>query len=394
MLQCAIRPEDARAIPINGWYAGTDAIQKGELFVYDSDYGTATTADGSRVNRIVRPTVTGDPYLRTVAGVAARNYSAVAQGQKIELLAPGSYAEIPVLSAPTIGETVTGIASTAGNGLQGKFGFGGFPGRGTATVLRTVAAIASTSDLSEGWISESLDANATYTASTKTVGFTNIAQYIPDGITSADKIYVYIVGGVTDATGANQVTIGRYLVASKTSADALVLVDSAGANDGVVICFVVRGNPTVPALLHGSPFPGSMAEESGLIDFVNPDSGAAAAPVPMPGGWTWVFSGFAGLAADSTAALADGAFNGQRKGFGLYGGALTTGGFKVTSAKMHAMVTDVANATLAAADVQSLIIASFELAAANSFATVIWHNGYVAGSGFWVLDKALSPTVA
>ena len=38
------------------WYEGTDALKAGEGVCYNTDYGTATEADGRRCNRVERPT--------------------------------------------------------------------------------------------------------------------------------------------------------------------------------------------------------------------------------------------------------------------------------------------------------------------------------------------------
>ncbi|MGE0289384.1 MAG: hypothetical protein AB7I42_24220 [Bradyrhizobium sp.] len=327
MLQCPIRPEDARAFPTNGWYAGTDAIQKGELFCMDLDYGTATAADPSRANRVVRPVATGAAYLRTVAGVAAQNQPANAAGQKIELLMPGSVCEIAILAAPTLGDRVTALA---GSGAPGRFGPTGLSGRGSATVLRTIAAIASLTDYGHGCFSSSVDGSATLTISgtaytvTKTAAF----AYVPATANLQGNEYVYIVAGSTAADGTVVPTVGRYKITAKTSDDAVIL-DPAGtapaASSVDIAFFCVRGNPTVLAILDGPLFP-SPKDESGLIEYLSPDSGAAIEC--MIGGTTLIFGGVT-VAADVTGTLANGTFVGQQKAIKLIA-ALTTSDYALT----------------------------------------------------------------
>lgn len=388
MLQCAIRPEDGRAIPINGWYAGTDAIQKGDLFVLDLDYGTAADADASRVNRVVRPAATGSQLLRCVAGVAARNYSANASGQKIELLAPGSVCEINVLKAPTILDRVTAIASAA-TGVAGKWGKAGYPGRGSATVLRTRAAIAADTDLSEGWFAASEDGTATYTASTKTITKTSAFANVPDDVTSSDGVYVYILAGTTVATGVNQITPGKYLVASKTSDNAIILVDSAGANDTNVIFYCVRGNPTVLALLDG-PTEGNLTDESGLVQYASVDSGGEQTPALMPGGWTYLCAPTTDLSVAGTSTIVDGSFQEQRKGFSLLStiaGTTADWTLTATSSNIIWMAEKLPVTSTDGADFLPYALASVALDAAADFVTLVWRGSK------WIITGAVAGAV-
>lgn len=302
----------AEATPVGVFFTGSTAIVRGQGLCYDRDYGTAADAEGRRGNYVEVPTTSNNMGF---AGVAVRDYPAVTGGQPIQIYVPGSICPVSNIIATTVNATrLTCLAASTG-----VFSTHGFPGRGTALALQTKAVIAATTDLSAGVFFSSLDGTATYTTATKTVTKTNAFQYVPDGITSADGIYVHILAGATSGTGADQITPGKYLVASKTSASAVVLVDSAGAADVDINFCAVRGNPTVMALLMDG-------EESGLTEWVSPDSGGAAQF--MVGGYSRIFGGIA-LAADSTATLANGTFIYDRKGISLVG-ALGSNNYVVT----------------------------------------------------------------
>lgn len=117
------------------WFAGTTAVKEGQAVCYNSDYGTAASADGSRINRVEVPSTSNNMFF---AGVSARAYSAKATGQMIEIYEPGS-----VCNVYTTVDTVinTGdITCIAGGSNAGYFGVAGLRGRGTATPMQTVTA--------------------------------------------------------------------------------------------------------------------------------------------------------------------------------------------------------------------------------------------------------------
>lgn len=318
MLLMPINVNEPAQFTRKAWYTGSDAIVKGQGLCFDMDYGTATSKDFSRGNRVEKPTTSNNLFF---AGVAAASYAAVSGGQCIDILMPGSVCEIAALVTTTVGSTR--LTAIAGSGNGGYFGEAGLPGIGTAVALQTTAVIAADTDLSDGIFFSSLDGSATYTTASKTVTKTGAFANLPNGITSADRIYVHILGGATTDTAVNQITQGRYLVASKTSDDAVVLVESAGANDCDIAFVAVRGNPTVLAKLEGAPIGGT---QSGLVEWVSPDSANTAQSL-MVGGTTIVFGGV-DIDAECGGTLADGSFPGLLKRFVLKA-AVTTSAFAV-----------------------------------------------------------------
>lgn len=117
------------------WFAGNTAISEGQGLCYNSDYGTATSADGRRANYVEVPTITNN---MNFAGVAARDYPAAAYGQFIEIYNPGSTCNV-LTNVDTVVNTGI-ITCIAGGGDAGDFYTGGFAGRGSAVPLQTVTA--------------------------------------------------------------------------------------------------------------------------------------------------------------------------------------------------------------------------------------------------------------
>lgn len=305
--------KQARTFPRRVFFTGSTAIAKGQGLCYDADYGVAADGDALRQKRVEVPSSSNN---MNFAGVAASGYTAVAGGQWIEIYEPGSICEILVDIAATVNATYLTCSAATGN--TGHFAAAGFPGRGSALALQTIAAVSSTTT-TPGLVSSSLDGSATLSADgltlTKTGAFTNAA--------AGD--YVYIVGGATTATMAAAVTPGRYTIASVTSENAVVLTSAACAAASSCAFYCVRGEPTVMALLLGGPATGG--QESGLTQWVTPLSGGTVAS--MVGGFTFIFGG-ATITTDNTETLADGSAIGQRKGYKLMG-ALTTNDHVITA---------------------------------------------------------------
>ena len=115
------------------WFEGSTALKEGQGVCYNFDYGTATAADGRRVNRVELPSTTNARYF---AGVSARYYSAKTGGQFIEVYGPGSTCNVLVGASVTLGSGI--ITCQAGGTDAGVFTYAGFEGEGSAVPLQTV----------------------------------------------------------------------------------------------------------------------------------------------------------------------------------------------------------------------------------------------------------------
>lgn len=116
-------------------FEGSTALLEGMGVCYNSDYGTASAFDGSRMNRVELPSSSNNMFF---AGVVARAYPAVAGGQFIEIYKPGSVCNILVKSDTTVNVGI--ITCVAGGTSAGYFSGSGQVGRGSAQPLQTVTA--------------------------------------------------------------------------------------------------------------------------------------------------------------------------------------------------------------------------------------------------------------
>jgi len=274
------------------WYAGTDALKTGEALCYNTDYGTATVANARRGNHAERPNLTNN---YAFAGVCESDHSAKAGGQLVRIFVPGSKGVEVALGIDTVLGTghLTFTAGASGS-HRGRFVKSGFTGRGTVVPRRTVTAL-----VEADW------AGATWSLATDGVTLT-----VTDASDFTVGDTVVFVGSEVEDGGGNA-TIGKHIV-SAVSTDAEEITLSASAMTGTAIAaicctgYAYTGNPRCQAdLLTG--------EESGGIEFLSPTN-AAAAPVPMVGGFTYICGGGT-LAGDNDAALAQGLFPGMKKGF-------------------------------------------------------------------------------
>jgi hypothetical protein len=115
------------------WYSSNAALSEGEAVCYNSDYGTATTAEASRLNRVETPSTSNAQFF---AGVAAANYSAKSAGQMIKIYTPGSVCNVLVGASTVINVSYLTFDVTAAT--VGQFRRVGLPGRGSARPLQTV----------------------------------------------------------------------------------------------------------------------------------------------------------------------------------------------------------------------------------------------------------------
>ena len=83
------------------WYIASTAISKGYGVCYDRDYGTATSVDAERDNRVSLPDNTNN---NSFAGVVVRDYAAKTGGQYIEIAEPGSVSMCYFDGSTTIGQ--------------------------------------------------------------------------------------------------------------------------------------------------------------------------------------------------------------------------------------------------------------------------------------------------
>jgi len=286
------------------WYSGTDAILEGEAVCQDVNYGTVTDVDGRRHNHVSRPNASNN---LAFAGVAARDYSAKATGQFIEINMPGSRGVNVAIGSnvATVGELLTFHTG------RGRFVTGNQPGCGSVRTRQTNATGIATSDLTTGAAWSLATDGVTLTMGSNTLGV-------------GDK--VVIVAGESKGTVAVPtygIVPGTYTIASATSATVKVLTKVASYGTQVAVLFATgyafANNPKVQAdLLAG--------DESGGIEFITAPLGGGAITF-MVGGTTKIL-GTLTMAANATVAYAAGA---TRKDI-ICLGAITTSDYVVTVA--------------------------------------------------------------
>jgi hypothetical protein len=278
------------------WYEGDDALYEGEGVCYNSDYGTATTADARRTNHVERPSSSNN---RRFAGVAARDYKARLGGQMVEINNPGSVCNI-ALGADTVVDT--GMLTCQAGGAAGRFSDAGFIGRGSAIPLQTVTGVLESDKTGGAW-SLATDGVTLTVASTT-------------GVSAGDTV-VFLAS--EDEGTSKAIIPGKYTVSSVTDATTLVLTATAvGATPGAALTcsgYIYTGNPKALALLLDG-------EESGLVEWLSPPNAGSADFAHMVGGISYVNGGVT-LAADCDIDLADGTIFGEKKGV-ILKGTLTT----------------------------------------------------------------------
>lgn len=123
------------------WFKGATALLEGQGVVYDSVDVTlpvlaATVADARRTNWVKVP----DAAANLFAGVCARNYSAKAGGQMIEIYVPGSVCYVLTYNVTTVIAANTALLLSYGtvNSITGAFKLGSATGKAGALALQTV----------------------------------------------------------------------------------------------------------------------------------------------------------------------------------------------------------------------------------------------------------------
>ncbi len=115
------------------WFEGAVALTEGQGLCYNSDLGTDTAVDPRRMNRVEIP---GAGNVDFFAGVAARDYSAKAGGQLVEVNVPGSVCIALIKAGVSCVVGATGLVCTY---TSGNFkAIGAEVGKGTAVALQTI----------------------------------------------------------------------------------------------------------------------------------------------------------------------------------------------------------------------------------------------------------------
>ena len=305
MSQNSVGPNIApRAHPRSVFFNGSGALVKGQAVAYNRDYGTATDASGRRDKEVELLSQSNN---LAFAGVCIQDYAAKAGGQQIEIYEPGSVCEVSTLFPTTVNATYLSAHLSGSNAvINGRFAEGGLAGRGRALALQTLANKTSATDTTPGVVANSTDGSASVDSTGLIVTDTGAFEFAAPG----DRLIV--VGGATTASGAAKVTVGEYTVASKTDNNTIVVSSAMAAAASIIHYYLIRGNPTVLALLEDGV-------ESGCAEFVTIwTDGSGTTPITsMVGGWTRLCAGITLGTGDAIETLANGTFIGQRKLFSL-----------------------------------------------------------------------------
>jgi hypothetical protein len=344
---------------------------------YDLDKVTTNTGEtatddwGARALRHVQ--VPDNTNNLAFAGVASQTYSAKASGQIIDIFVPGATAEIAVGGvSPAINSTV--LTCSVNSADAGRFTLAGLPGRGTARALQTMTPAAGGDLAHANWAGT---ATTSWAASSLTITSTGIGTACGFGDSTIDptEFVVVVVGGADDATGGDATTgelatTGEYAVVTAPTADTVTIATDIGDVDATL--YVIKNTyPSIRAYLYDGT-------ESGCQEVITPQD--ATAVQSMVGGTTILCGGYT-MAADSTATLADGLLQGQRKAFAALG-ALTTQDWLLT-------------VTSGLQIDGSTAIATLEFDAANDVAVLEWNGGLGnSNAGVWQEISIVGPTIA
>lgn len=297
----------ARAFKRRVYFTGSTALVKGQGVCYDRDYtgSGAGNSVGARDYMVELPSISNNLWF---AGVTAKAYAAVAGGQWIEIYEPGSVCEIALAGLGTlIGSTMLTCMTT--NGVAGRFGRAGFPGRGSALALATKSAGGSAAD------SPATEIYAEdFTVADHKINVVDIHQKVQAGDTAV------VLCGAEDDGGAG-ITAYATTVASTGSNYVILTNDPETENAHVSVTFF-RGNPRVMALLLDG-------EESGLTQYTAAYSNTGITEPITMGGVTFLCGGITIATGDYSHAIPIAVKGVRRKGF-LLDGNYTTNDFLVT----------------------------------------------------------------
>lgn len=162
------------------WYSSNAALNEGEAVCYNFDYGTDTTSEPSRFNRVETPTTLNAQYF---AGVSAHTYAAVSGGQFIEINLPGSVCNVWFNADVTLGTGMYTFDVTSS--YEGFFRYAGLPGAGSVIPLQTVTR-ASTAGTGLAYLQEGPQSGG--------------VEVVP--LVDNDAIGTLMIGGTTLITGS------------------------------------------------------------------------------------------------------------------------------------------------------------------------------------------------
>lgn len=370
-------------------YLGTAALKKGHGMCFDLDYvttetgETATDAFGKRGLKVVeKPSKTNNGAF---AGVLTRSYPARTSGtQKVELALPGGCAMVAQRVTSTINAGLLTCAVGVDDdddvtNMSGVFGFGGFPGRGSAIPLETLS-VEDEGDIPLEEITgvctsvySSSTGLTTFTCATGTPG--TYMGYAAAAVAAADW-EVTVWGGATagDST-TERIPSGVYPVVQATGATTFTVTGDCG--DGACTISITKLNLLKLAYLMDGP-------ESGLCEYYTPYSANTSTYIAMTSGMSIILGGLT-LGSDDESDVADGTIAGQRKGFYMLG-TLTT----------KEMLWDITSAM----DQEEGVMSTIEMNTAGEWATMVWiqmgsaATKTAANTGTWQLTGISGTSVA
>lgn len=299
-------------------YNGTSALKKGHGMCFDMDYLTTETGEtatdpfGARGLKVVERPKSSNNY--AFAGVLTQNYPARTSGlQLVELAMPGGCAMISQRATSVINQgLLTCVVGEDDSGnvtnISGLFGYGGFPGRGSAIPLQTLA-VADEGDMPMQEITgvctsvyDSATGLTTFTCATGTPG--TYMGYVATDLDASDY-EATVWGGATAADSTTErCPSGVYPIVQATGATTFTVTGDCG--DGACTVTITKKNILKLAYLMDGP-------ESGLSAYFLPETGAVITPV-IDCGMIIVLGGLT-MAADCEPVINDGTIHGQRLGF-------------------------------------------------------------------------------
>jgi hypothetical protein len=364
-------------------YLGTAALNKGDGMCFDLDHVTTETGEtatdpyGARGMKVVeRPSSSNNGAF---AGVLTQNYPARTNAgyQKVELYLPGGCAHVSQRVASTINSgLLTCIVAENDSGvttlLNGKWGFGGLPGRGSAIPLQTLAA-ATLGNMA--WQCIEGTAVAVYSSTTglttiTLAGLGTACGYVSAAVDASDY-ELNVFGGATAADSTTErCPSGVYPVVQATGANTITVTGDTG--DGALTMTVTKTNRLrLVYLMDG--------RESGLSCYFLPETAAVITPIIDSG--AIITLGGLTMAADCEPVVNDGTIPGQRLALIMLATVVTKELlWNITSAM----------------DMEEGTLSTIEMNTAGEFATFEWINFGVnaAATGTWQLTSIAPNTVA
>ena len=363
-------------------YLGTTALKKGHGMDFDLDYFTAETGEavtdkfGARGLKVIE--TPSNSNNDAFAGVLTRDYPARVSGtQIIELYLPGGCAIIAQRVASTINAGLLTCAVCEDDSgdttlLNGIFGFGGLPGRGSALPLQTLAAatLGKMAWQNIAGTAISVYASGTGLTTITLAGLGTACGYVSTAIDAADY-ELNVFGGATAADSTTErCPSGVYPVVQATGTATITVTGDTG--DGALTMTVTKKNMFTLAYLMDGP-------ESGLSAYFLPETAAVITPI-IDSGAIIVLGGLT-MAADCEPVVNDGTISGQRLGL-----------FILATLVTKEMLWNITSAM----DQNEGTLSTIEMNTAGEFATLEWLNfgTNLAANGTWQLTGMSPSTVA